>query len=120
MSKVEVKSELKAVAHLRGLRISNNKVRIVANLIRNKDLETAKDILTFAPKAASKPLKKLLLSAASNAENNHKMDVTKLYVAEIFANEGPTIKRIRPRAQGRAARINKRTSNITIVLKERN
>lgn len=88
MSKVEVKNELKAVAHLNNFRMSSNKVRIVANLIRNKDLETAKDILTFAPKAASKPLKKLLLSAASNAENNHKMDVNKLYVAEVFANEG--------------------------------
>ena len=120
MSKVDVKNELKSVAHLRNVRISNRKVKIVADLIRNKDVEAAKEILTFAPKAASKPLMKLLLSAVANAENNHHMDVSKLYVAEVYANEGPTLKRIRPKAKGIANRINKRTCHITIVLKERN
>ncbi|MBB1522825.1 MAG: 50S ribosomal protein L22 [Clostridiales bacterium] len=100
--------------------MSNSKVGIVADLIRNKDVEAAKEILTFAPKAASKPLMKLLLSAVANAENNHHMDVSKLYVAEVYANEGPTLKRIRPKAKGIANRINKRTCHITIVLKERN
>ncbi|MGP1608409.1 MAG: 50S ribosomal protein L22 [Clostridium sp.] len=121
MSKAKTieKTELQAVAHLRNVRISNRKVKIVADLIRNKDVEQALNILEFAPKAASKILIKLLNSAIANAENNHKMKKEKLYIAKIYANEGPTMKRVRPRAQGRAAGILKRTSHITIVLKER-
>ena len=119
MSKVET-NNIQSVAHLNNFRMSNKKVKIVADLIRNKDLEVAREILTFAPKAASKPLLKLLNSAAANAENNHNMDVSKLYIAKIYANEGPTLKRLRPRARGNANRINKRTCHITIVLKERN
>ena len=71
------------------------------------------------PKSASEPMLKLLKSAAANAENNHQMDPEKLYVSETYANPGPIIKRIMPRAQGRAYRINKRTSHITIVVKEK-
>jgi ribosomal protein L22 len=112
--------DLKAVAHLRNVRISNRKVKIVADLIRNKNVEDALNILNYAPKAASILLYKLLKSAMANAENNHNMKTEKLYVAEIYANEGPTLKRIRPAAKGTANRINKRTSHITIVLKERN
>ena len=107
--------DLKAVAHLRNVRISNRKVKIVADLIRNKNVEDALNILNYAPKAASILLYKLLKSAMANAENNHNMKKEKLY-----ANEGPTLKRIRPAAKGTANRINKRTSHITIVLKERN
>ncbi|MCK9478755.1 MAG: 50S ribosomal protein L22 [Firmicutes bacterium] len=108
-----------AVAKHNHLRISSRKVKIVIDLIRNKPVAMALGILRSTPKAASEPVEKLLLSAVANAENNHNMNVDALYVAEIFANQGPTMKRIRPRAQGRAFRILKRTSHITIVLKEK-
>ena len=111
------KDEGRAV--LRYVRISSRKVRIVNNLIRNKGIEEAKAILRNTPKAASPILLKLLNSAQANAVNNNGLDSENLYVAEIYANQGPTLKRIRPRAQGRASRINKRTSHITVVLKER-
>ena len=75
-------------------------------------------ILKHTPKAACEPLEKLLKSAMANAETNHNMDVSKLYIAECSVSQGPTLKRIRPRAQGRAYRIDKKTSHITIVLKE--
>ena len=100
-------------------RISSRKVKIVIDLIRNKSVGEALAILKFTPKAAAEIVEKLLNSAVANAENNHNMDVEKLYVAEIFANQGPTLKRVQPRAQGRAFRIRKRTSHITIVLRER-
>lgn len=100
-------------------RISSRKVKTVIDLIRNKNVGEALAILKFTPKAASPIVEKLVNSAIANAENNHGMDVEKLYVAEIFANQGPTLKRIMPRAQGRAFRIRKRTSHITVVLKER-
>lgn len=108
-----------AIAKNNNVRISSRKVKIVIDLIRNKPVGTALAILRNVPKAASEPVEKLLLSAMANAENNHNMDVESLYVAEIYANQGPTMKRIRPRAQGRAFRILKRTSLITIVLKEK-
>ena len=108
-----------AVAKNNNVRISASKVKIVIDLIRNKPVGTALAILKNVPKAASEPVEKLLISAIANAENNHGMDVESLYVAEVFANQGPTMKRIRPRAQGRAFRILKRTSKITIVLKEK-
>ncbi|MBQ1376083.1 MAG: 50S ribosomal protein L22, partial [Clostridia bacterium] len=79
----------------------------------------AMTILTLSKRIAREPLIKLLKSAMANAENNHSMDVSKLYVAEVFANPGPTLKRVMPRAQGRAYRINKRTSHITITLREK-
>lgn len=97
-------------------RLSADKVRIVLDLIRGKDYITALAILKTTPKAASEVLIKLINSAAANAENNLNMSKSDLYVAETFANEGPTQKRVRARAQGRAFRINKRTSHITIIL----
>ncbi len=108
-----------ARAKLSYARISSRKVKIVIDMIRNKPVGEALAILKFTPKAAAVLVEKLLKSAIANAENNHEMDVDKLYVAEIFANQGPTLKRIRPRAQGRAFRVRKRTSHITVVLKEK-
>ena len=108
-----------AVAKLSYARISSRKVKTVIDLIRNKNVGEAMAILKLTPKAAAELVEKLLKSAIANAENNFGMDTEKLYVAEIFANQGPTLKRVRPRAQGRAFRIRKRTSHITIVLKER-
>ena len=110
---------MEAKAKLSYLRISPRKVKIVLDLIRGKDVATATAILLQTPKAASEPVLKLLKSAAANAENNHQMDPEKLYVSTCYANPGPIIKRIRPRAQGRAFRINKRTSHITMVLAEK-
>lgn len=110
---------MEARAKLSYARISSRKVKIVIDLIRNKPVGAAMGILKNTPKAASELLIKLLESAIANAENNNNMDVSKLYIAEIYANQGPTLKRIRPRAQGRAFRIRKRTSHITIVLKEK-
>lgn len=106
-------------AYLNYVRISPRKVLIVLDLIRNKPVDMALAILKHTPKAACEPLEKLLKSAIANAENNHNMDVSKLYVAECSVSQGPTLKRIRPRAQGRAFRIQKKTSHITLVLKEK-
>ena len=108
-----------ARATLKFARISSRKVKIVADLIRGKDVDEALAIMKFTPKASSEVLEKLLKSAITNAENNHDMKHENLYVAEIFANQGPTLKRIRPAAKGSAVRIRKRTSHITIVLKEK-
>ncbi len=100
------------------VRISPDKVRIVLDIIRGKKYTEALAILKFTRKAACEPILKLLNSAAANAENNLNMAKSDLYVAECFANAGPILKRIRARAKGSAARINKRTSHITIVLDE--
>ena len=108
-----------ARATLKFARISSRKVKIVADLIRGKDVDEALAIMKFTPKASSEVLEKLLKSAIANAENNHDMKHENLYVAEIFVNQGPTLKRIRPAAKGSAVRIRKRTSHITIVLKEK-
>ncbi len=110
---------MEAKAHLRYARIAPRKVQIVLDLIRGKDTELAMAILKHTPKAASEQLEKLLKSAIANAETNHNMDKNNLYVAECFVCPGPILKRIRPRAQGRAFRVLKRTSHITIVLKEK-
>ena len=110
---------LQAKATLKYARISSRKVKIVADLIKGKDINEALAILKYTPKASSEIIEKLLKSAIANAENNHHMAHEKLYVADIFANQGPTLKRIRPAAKGSAVRIRKRTSHITIVLKER-
>ena len=107
-----------AQASLRFARISARKVKIVADLIRGKNVDEALAIVKFTPKASSELLEKLLKSAIANAENNRDMKHEKLYVAEIYANQGPTLKRIRPAAKGSAVRIRKRTSHITIVLRE--
>lgn len=100
-------------------RISSRKVKIVMDLIKNKNIDEAYGILRYTPKTASEILFKLLRSAESNAVNNNNLDRDKLYIADGFANQGPTLKRIMPRAQGRANRIRKRTSHITLVVKER-
>lgn len=110
---------MEARAKVSYARISPRKVKIVIDLIRNKPVGAALGILKHTPKAASDIVEKLLNSAIANAENNHNMDVEKLFVAEVYANEGPTLKRIRARAKGSAARIRKRTSHISIVLREK-
>jgi len=111
--------EISAKAILKYARISPRKVKIVADLIRDKNVDEALAIIKFTPKISSELLEKLLKSAIANAENNHYMNKTNLYVAEIYANQGPTLKRIRPAAKGSAVRIRKRSSHVTIVLKER-
>ena len=111
---------MEAKAHLKYARISPRKVQIVLDLIRGKDVASAMAILKNTPKSASEYLTKLLRSAVANAENNFNMDASKLYVSECFVCPGPTLKRIRPRAQGRAFRINKRTSHVTIAVSEKN
>ena len=119
MQEQEKVLEKQAKATLKYSRISARKVKIVADLIRGKDIDEALAIVKFTPKASSEIIEKLLKSAIANAENNHDMKHENLYVAEIYANQGPTLKRIRPAAKGSAVRIRKRTSHITIVLKER-
>ena len=110
---------MEAKAHVKYLRISPRKVKIVADLIRGKSVAQATALLMTTPQAASEPLLKLLKSATANAENNHNMDPESLYVSEVFATPGPIIKRIMPRAQGRAYRINKRTSHVTMTVAEK-
>ncbi len=110
---------MEARAYLKNARIAPRKVQIVLDLIRNKPTNVAMAILKHTPKAACEPLEKLLKSAIANAENNHHMDKDNLYVAECFVCPGPIMKRIRPRAQGRAFRVLKRTSHVTLVLKEK-
>ena len=110
---------MEATAKVTYVRIAPRKVQIVLDLIRNKSADEAAAILKYTPKAACEPLAKLLKSAMANAENNFDMDVSRLYVAECSVSQGPTLKRIRPRAHGRAFRINKKSSHITLVLKER-
>lgn len=109
---------MESKAYLNYVRIAPRKVSVVLDLIRNKPADLAMAILQHTPKAACEPLQKLLKSAMANAENNHNMDVSKLYVASCSVSQGPTLKRIRPIAKGRAYRINKKTSHITLVLKE--
>ena len=109
---------LEATATLRFARISARKVKIVADLIRGKKVDEALAIVKFTPKASSEVLEKLLNSAIANAENNHGMNRGNLVVSEIYANQGPTLKRRRPAAKGSAVRIRKRTSHITIKLRE--
>ena len=106
-------------AKLSYARVSVQKACFVLDAIRGKDVQTALGIVTYNPRYASTLIKKLLESAIANAENNHDMKHENLYVAEIYANQGPTLKRIRPAAKGSAVRIRKRTSHITIVLKEK-
>ncbi len=110
---------MEAKAYAKYVRISPRKVSVVLDLIRGKDVKLAKAILEHTPKAACEPLLKLLKSAVANAENNHNMDTSELYISECSASQGPILKRIRPRAQGRAFRIDKKTSHITLVLKEK-
>ena len=108
-----------AAAHVKYVRISSRKVLIVLDLIRGKKATQAMAILKNTNKIACEYLTKLLKSAMANAENNFHLDPERLYVSECFVTEGPTLKRIMPRAQGRAFQILKRTSHITIVVKEK-
>lgn len=111
--------EKRAVAHVKYIRISPRKVTLVLNLIRNKPLKLAMAILKYTPKAACEYLIKLLKSASANAENNNHMDVEKLYVSECFVTPGPILKRSRAKDHGRCHRILKRSSHVTIALKEK-
>lgn len=110
---------MEARAYLRNARISPRKVQIVLDLIRNKPVDIALATLELTPKAASPIVSKLVKSAQANGVNNFSMDGDNLYVAECFVTPGPIMKRIMPRAHGRAYRILKRTSHITVVLKEK-
>lgn len=106
-------------AHHMFARVSDTKARIVLEQIKGKDVGQALGILAYSPRYASDLILKVLKSAIANAENNMDMDISKLYVQEVFANQGPTQKRIQPRAKGSAYRINKKTSHISIILNER-
>ncbi|EYE87699.1 50S ribosomal protein L22 [Fervidicella metallireducens AeB] len=110
---------MEAKAYAKYIRMSPRKVKVVLDLIRGKNAGEALAILKHTPRAAAPVVEKLLKSAIANAENNNGMDVSKLYVAETYVGQGPTLKRFRPRAQGRAYRILKRTSHITMVVRER-
>lgn len=109
--------EAKAIA--RNIRIAPRKARIVIDLIRGKSVAEAANILQFTPKVASDVIMKVMKSAAANAENNLKLDMSKLYVKEAFVDSGSTLKRWHPRAQGRMYQILKRSCHITVVVKER-
>jgi large subunit ribosomal protein L22 len=108
-----------AVAKARFVRVSPRKARRVIDLVRGRSVADALDILRWAPQAASEPVAKVIASAAANAQNNNGLDPATLVVAMVYADEGPTAKRIRPRAQGRAFRIRRRTSHITVVVESR-
>ncbi|WP_026693326.1 50S ribosomal protein L22 [Peribacillus kribbensis] len=109
--------QAKAVANT--VRIAPRKVRLVVDLIRGKQIGEAVAILRHTPKAASPVVEKVLKSAVANAEHNYEMDINNLVITQAYVNEGPTMKRFRPRAMGRASAINKRTSHITIVVSEK-
>lgn len=109
--------EARAIAKY--IRISPRKIGVVLDLIRGKDINEAFAILKYTPKEAAVVVDKVLKSAVSNAENNHNLDVNELYVSEAYANQGPTLKRFRARAQGRAYMIKKRSSHVTLIVKER-
>ncbi len=109
--------EAKAIAKY--IRMSSMKIGIVLDLIRGKNVNEAFAILQYTPKDAAEVVNKVLKSAVANAENNLNLDINSLYVAEAYVGQGPTLKRFRPHAQGRAFRIKKRTSHITLVVKER-
>jgi large subunit ribosomal protein L22 len=108
-----------AAAVARFVRVSPSKARRVIDLVRGKSVAEALDILRWAPQAASEPVAKVIASAAANAQNNNGLDPSTLVVATVYADDGPTAKRIRPRAQGRAFRIRRRTSHITVVVESR-
>jgi large subunit ribosomal protein L22 len=107
---------MKVRAQAKYIRQSPYKVRRVLDLVRGLPVENARDVLAFTNRRAATTIRKVLESAVANAEHNHALDGDELFVAEAFADEGPTLKRYRPRARGRATRIRKRTSHITIVV----
>ena len=106
-------------AHVKFVRISDTKARIVLDQIKGKGVIEAMGILKYSPRYAAEIIEKVLKSAIANAVNNNELDENNLYVADVVANQGPTLKRIRPRAQGRAYRINKKTAHISIYLDEK-
>lgn len=110
---------MQAQATVRFVRIAPRKAQLVVDLIRGKQVGEAIAILRHTPKAASAVVEKLLNSAIANAEHNNSLDPNNLVVSQVYVNQGPTLKRFRPRAQGRASRINKRTSHITLVVTEK-
>lgn len=110
---------MEAKATAKYVRVSARKAGQICDLVRGKDVNEALAILKFTPRYAAEVIAKVVKSAAANAENNHEMDTDKLYIAYIVANQGPTMKRFMPRAQGRATAIRKRTSHIEVVVKER-
>lgn len=110
---------MQAKATAKSVRIAPRKVRLVVDLIRGKDVNEATAILRFTNRSASPVVEKLLKSAVANAEHNYEMDPDNLVISEAYVDEGVTLKRFRPRAQGRASRINKRTSHITLILTEK-
>ena len=105
-----------ALAQAKYVRMTPMKCRRVVDLVRGLPVQEALDILRFAPQAASEPVAKVIASAAANAENNKQLDAGSLFISSAYVDEGPTLKRFRPRAQGRAYRIRKRTSHITVVV----
>ncbi|RLB11142.1 MAG: 50S ribosomal protein L22 [Deltaproteobacteria bacterium] len=107
-----------AKAHARYVRISPRKIRLVMDAVRGKKVEEALNILSFMPKKGAAILKKLIESAVANAQENQNVDVDQLRIAQIYADEGPMLKRWRPRALGRATMIRKRTSHLTVILEE--
>ena len=109
-------SQAKAIA--KTVRIAPRKVRLILDLVRGKEVGEAISILKLTNKRSSPIVEKLVKSAVANAEHNYDMDIENLYISEVYADEGPTLKRFRPRAQGRASKINKRTTHITVVVKE--
>jgi large subunit ribosomal protein L22 len=110
---------MEARAQARFVHVTPRKARRVVDLIRGLQATEAQTVLRFAPQAASGPVHKVLTSAMANAENNEGLDRDSLWVSQVWVSEGPTLKRFRPRAQGRAYRINKRTSHITVVVESR-
>ncbi len=110
---------MEARAQARYIRVTPMKARRVVDVIRGMKADEAIATLQFAPMAAAEPVRKVLASAVANAENNDGLDPSTLWISEAFVDEGPTIKRIRPRAQGRAYRVRKRTSHITVVVESR-
>jgi len=111
---------MKVRAQAKYVRHSPYKVRRVLDLVRGMPVQQAEDLLRLTPRGATEPVVKVLKSAVANAEHNHALDIDDLVVAEAYADEGPTLKRYRPRARGRATRIRKRTSHITIVVSDTN
>lgn len=107
-------------AHLNYLRISPRKVRLVANLIKGKEIKTAENLLRSATKRSTHFLQKLLNSAIANAKHNFQIDKDSLFIKNVLVNKGPTLKRFLPRARGSASRINKRSSHITVILNTKN
>ena len=115
----EQNRDKRAQAHAKFVRVSDSKARIVLNQIKGKSVGEAMGILAYSPRYAAEIIEKVLKSAVANAENNLELDADNLYVADAVANQGPTLKRIRPRARGRAYRINKKTAHISIYLDEK-